>query len=385
MAMSLEQLFESIGYVTLKMTPGCNLKCSYCNVEALTPKTPKMEMGQYRRIADLLIDNSKAHFIGLEFHGGEPLLLPDDWYEEAITYARTKAKARNKVIEFPLVTNGTMLSEKRLDRLNGLGIRFCLSCDGPPAINDELRGAGERVERALRLLREKRVPKGVITVLSPSNWHRMGEVMTWFGEIGVNDFTINFMQPQGRGMESTLLSGKQMFEAMRDIFEHMYENDLAVTEAETLLRVTRFAAGRENPAPLHCSEFGCQAGKTYVAVDHHGVLHACGTDLANHPIGHVDKPFDEAHYNDTLARLHDKGSWVVRCFDCNAKQICNHSCPTSDYNSDDFKEYDCESTKLLWEYFCKNATRVNELADRYMSRRMQLRRRQIEVEEQVPA
>ncbi len=380
MAMSLDQFFESIAYVTLKLTPGCNLKCSYCNVEALTPKTPKMGMDQYRRIADLLIDNSKSHIVGLEFHGGEPLLLPDDWFEEAVGYAREKAKARNKIIEFPLVTNGTRLSEKRLDRLDGLGIRFCLSCDGPPAINDELRGAGDRVARALNLLQEKRVHKGVITVLSQSNWNRMPEVMDWFGEIGVDDFTINVLQPQGRGVESNILSGEQMFAAMRDIFEHMYANDLAVWEAETLLRLTRFVHDREHAAPLHCSEFGCQAGRTYVAIDTNGTMHACGTDLANHPIGHVDEPFDEERYNATLARLHDKGSWVVRCFGCDAKQICNHSCPTSDYNSDDIKEHDCKSTKLLWAYFCENEARVRELMRKHDSRRVEMRRRQVEGE-----
>ena len=58
MAVSLEQFFETIAYVTLKLTPGCNLKCTYCNVEAVTPKTPKFAMDRYKRIADLLLNNS---------------------------------------------------------------------------------------------------------------------------------------------------------------------------------------------------------------------------------------------------------------------------------------------------------------------------------------
>ena len=377
MSLTLEQFFERIGYVTMKLTPGCNLKCTYCNVEAVTPKTPKMELDRYKRIADLLIKNSKSHFVGLEFHGGEPLLLPDEWYEEAVAYGRALAREHNKIIDFPLVTNGTMLSEKRLKRLLDLGIRFCISCDGPPTINDILRGAGERVERALALVHRERVQTGVITVLSQANWNRMPEVMDWFGDIGVKDFTINFMQPQGRGMESSLLSAEQMFTAMRDIFEHMHANDVRVHEAETILRVQRFAAGRDPKPQLHCSEFGCQAGKTYVAINFDGTMHACGTDLANHPIGHMDQPFDEDFYNKALAQLHDKGAWVVRCFDCDAKQICNHSCPTSDYNSEEFKEYDCKSTKLLWDYFQANSERVYELFDRYAQRRMEIEREAI--------
>ena len=374
MSKTYEEFFERINYVTLKLTPGCNLKCTYCNVEAITPKTPKMAIERFKQVADLLILNSKGPFVGLEFHGGEPLLLSDDWFEEAVGYARKKAAENNKIIEFPLVTNGTMLTEKRLEKLLSLGIRFCLSCDGPPEINDVLRGGGERVERTFRLLDSKRVPFSVICVLTQANWNHMPEVMTWFGEVGVHDFTINFVQPQGRGMDTELLSGEQMFEGMRDIFEHMENNDLTVHEAEVMGRVERFARGRDNPPRAACHEFQCQAGRNYVAMDMFGSVHACGTDLAHHKIGHLDLPFNQEHYDRTLEKLHDKGDWVVRCFDCNASRICNHSCPTSDANSDMFREYDCRSTKLLWEFFCENESRVYKLHERLMRQRYEMAR-----------
>ena len=35
--MKLDEFFQRIGYVTLKLTNGCNLHCTYCNVEAVTP------------------------------------------------------------------------------------------------------------------------------------------------------------------------------------------------------------------------------------------------------------------------------------------------------------------------------------------------------------
>src|SRR5262245_4803772 len=148
----LAEFFEGIGYVTLKLTPGCNLKCTYCNVEALTPKTPRMPMDRFKRIADLLLKNSESPHVGLEFHGGEPLLLPDEWYEEAVAYARSVALEHGKEVEFPMTTNGTMLTEERFLKLHGLGIRFCMSIDGPPKVNDLMRGGGAAVERAARLL-----------------------------------------------------------------------------------------------------------------------------------------------------------------------------------------------------------------------------------------
>lgn len=378
---SWEKFFENINNITLKLTPGCNLKCTYCNVEADSPKTPRMAIERFRQIADLVITNSKHHFIGLEFHGGEPLLLPDEWFEEAVTYARELGRKHKKILSMPMVTNGTMLTKKRLQKILDLNIGLCVSCDGPPEINDELRGGGERLARALRLLQSRRVGKGVITVMTQSNWNRMPQVMDWFDDIGVKNFMINFLQPQGRGIAGDLLTGEQMFQGMRDIFEHMYRTRSRVMDVEVTSRVERFAMGRDNPPPLACHEFQCQAGRSYISIDTFGSVHPCGSDVMNHRFGHLDSPFDDARYEEMMTHLHDKGDWVLRCFDCNAKQICNHSCPTSDKNSEEFREQDCRATKLLWEYFCNNAPKVQEVYRSCVQRETEMEQRRLAMRE----
>src|SRR5262249_47097085 len=147
-----------------------------------------------------------------------PLLLPDEWFEEAVAYARTVARANGKTVDFPLVTNGTLLTEERLLTLRRLGIRFCLSVDGPPNVNDLLRGGGLAVERAIRLFNEHRIPFGVLTVLSKANYQRMTEVMDYFVKVGISNFRVNFLQPQGRGAdESHLLTGEEMFAGMQRV------------------------------------------------------------------------------------------------------------------------------------------------------------------------
>lgn len=187
----LSEFFRRIGYVTLKLTSGCNLKCSYCNVEAVTPRTPKMSLERFKHVAQLLLENSAVEDVGLEFHGGEPLLLADEWYEEAVAYARGLAREHRKRVEFPLCTNGTLLTEERLLRLTRLGIRFCLSVDGPPEVNDRMRGGGQAVERAIELFRRHGIGHGVLTVMSKSNFSHMTRVMDWFRQVGIADFRVN--------------------------------------------------------------------------------------------------------------------------------------------------------------------------------------------------
>jgi uncharacterized protein len=366
----LAEFFQRIGYVTLKLTNGCNLHCSYCNVEAVTPRTPRMALERFKQVARLLLANSRQPAVGLEFHGGEPLLLPDEWFEEAVAYARALARLHNKAVQFPLVTNGTLLTEERLLRLHGLGVLFCLSADGPPAINDRLRGGGAAVERALRLFRKHRIRCGVLTVLSRANYRHIGEVMDWFDDVGVDNFRVNFLQPQGRGADdSQLLTGEEMFEGMRQALDHMDRTRVRVEEAETLTMVRRFLFGRDPRPGLSCWEVECQAGRIYCAVDHNGTIHACGTDLSNHPLGHLDRDLDVNHYEATLQRLHDKGDWVIRCFDCPARKVCRHSCPTSDYNSDAYKEHECLFTRLMYRHLCEHPDKARRIEQALCERR----------------
>jgi radical SAM protein with 4Fe4S-binding SPASM domain len=358
---SPEDFFKTVRYVTMKITNGCNLKCNYCNVEADLPSTPKMSMERCNRISELLITNSRERQLSQEFHGGEPLLFPDEWFEEAIGYAQRLAKKHGKIVEHPMQTNGTRLSEQRLEKLLKLGVHIGISFDGPPHINDRHRMAGKRVEQTLRMLVEKRAPFGMILVLSPSNFRDMPEVMEYFRTLGVPGFRVNFMQPQGHGMDQNLLTGEEMFQGMKAVFDHMAATDCSVMEADMQLVVNRYVRGRLSNAPLSCWELQCQAGRAYCAINIHGDVYACGTDMFHHRLGHMDDGFAREHVKESLCSLHHKDPWYVRCFGCEARRICAQSCPTSDHNNLTYREAECDYTRRLFQYFKENDATVRRV------------------------
>lgn len=356
-----EAFFRNIRYVTLKVTNGCNLKCSYCNVDADLPSTPRMSMETFKRVADLLIKNSIHKDVGLEFHGGEPLLMSEDWMEEAVGYAQSLARQHGKTCEHPMQTNGTKLTPQRLEHLLKLNVKVGISLDGPPHINDRHRMAGKRVEQSVRMLIERKLPFGMILVLSRSNCQEMGEVMRYFQGLGLPGFRVNFMQPQGLGMEHSILTGDEMFNGMKEVFNHMADTKCSVLEATTQLMVNRFAYGRVENPPLSCWELECQAGRVYCAVNLHGDVHACGTDMAHHRLGSVWDGFDESHTKSTLCSLHRKDPWYARCFGCEARRICPQSCPTSDANSKAYRDAECDYTRKLYSYFCSQPKRIYQI------------------------
>lgn len=356
-----EEFFQSIRYVTLKLTNGCNLKCTYCNVEADLPTTPKMKIETFKKVARLLIENSRFPNLGLEFHGGEPLLLSDSWYEEAVGFAGELARKHGKTITHPMQTNGTLFTEERQKKLLSLGINVGFSIDGPPEINDKLRGAGRAVEKVVRRMVEQNQSFGCLLVLSRSNCEQMYDVMEYFRKLGIQNYRINFLQPQGLGMTHELLTSDEMFRGLKSIFDHMVDTDASVIEATTQTMVQRFAIGR-NPSPqLSCWEYQCQAGRVYTALNHEGFMYACGTDMQNHRLGHIDDPLDRAHVDATLQKLHHKDAWYVRCFDCKARRICSLSCPTSDHNDLEYRERECGYTKQIYRYYADNEDKVLRL------------------------
>jgi uncharacterized protein len=279
----------------------------------------------------------------------------------AVGYAAALAKKHGKIVEHPMQTNGTRLTEARLDLLLKLGIRIGISCDGPPEINDRHRMAGKRVEQALKLLIERRVRVGVILVLSQSNCCEMWQVMEYFRGLGLPAFRVNFMQPQGLGLDHDLLTGREMFAGMKAVFDHMAETNCSVVEADMQMAVNRFVSGRYPRPQLSCWEHQCQAGRVYVAINVEGDVYSCGTDMFHHRLGHIDEGFAREHVGQTLCTLHHKDPWYIRCFNCAAKRICNQSCPTSDFNNINYRDAECEYTRLLYSYFTENAGVVRQV------------------------
>lgn len=86
-------------------------------------------------------------------------------------------------------------------------------------------------------------------------------------------------------------------------------------------------------------------------------------------MGQIDADLDLERYDAVLRRLHDKGDWVIRCFDCNARKICRHSCPTSDFNSKNYREYECRFTKLMYQHLYDHPDQARRIDAALQARR----------------
>jgi len=127
--------------LVLNVAQDCNMRCSYCFAVAGTYGKPAKKMAQQTALnaADFLFKHSgKNKEVTLTFFGGEPL-LNFDVIKATVRYARQEAKKVGKLVDFSLTTNGTVLTEDKIQFLSDNRIGVTVSMDGPPEVHDKNR------------------------------------------------------------------------------------------------------------------------------------------------------------------------------------------------------------------------------------------------------
>jgi uncharacterized protein len=138
--------------MVLNVTNQCNLACTYC-YEYGEDKIVDTENGRQSKFmaektalesVDFLLKES-GRVAHLTFFGGETLLnFPV--LKSTIAYARTRAAALGKDIDFSLTTNATLLRPDIIEFLAENNVGVTISIDGPREMQDRFRvfsnGAG---------------------------------------------------------------------------------------------------------------------------------------------------------------------------------------------------------------------------------------------------
>lgn len=212
-----------IDTVLLKTASRCNIACTYCYVYQLgdqgwrrqPPTMSKSTIDAIVRCLDELRQAQDRDF-AVVLHGGEPLLLPEALLARLLTGLRARLPVG---CTLSVQTNGTLLSDRRLDILADSGATVSVSLDGPAKINDSRRvrfDQGGTFEATLdgihRLQRHpagEQLFSGTLSVVEPSS--DPSEVYWFLRRLGVPG--MSFLLPDGN--HSRLPPGKNGFDSHR--------------------------------------------------------------------------------------------------------------------------------------------------------------------------
>ena len=126
-------VLSPIKAMCLHISHDCNLRCDYCFAgtgDFGTGHRMEMPLEVGKKAIDFLIEKSEGRRnLELDFFGGEPL-MNFGVVEEIVRYAREREKETGKNFRFTVTTNGTLLTDERIDFINREMHNVVLSVDG---------------------------------------------------------------------------------------------------------------------------------------------------------------------------------------------------------------------------------------------------------------
>jgi Fe-coproporphyrin III synthase len=171
----------------------CNLTCLHCYSSSGPDQREEIK-------ASILLDAiTQAHAEGyndVAISGGEPLLYGE--LRSLLSHAKSLGMATN------LTSNGLLLDERRLKKLQGVTDLLAISLDGVPDSHNRMRNspiAFDRMHTNLKHIRETGIPFGFIFTLTLTNLHELKWVTEFAVEQGAALLQIHPLEEVGRGTE----------------------------------------------------------------------------------------------------------------------------------------------------------------------------------------
>ena len=318
--------------LTLCLTHNCNLRCRYCYAGRKYAHAMSQETAE--RALDIALAEAQQtnRNLDISFFGGEPLL---EWslLQHCCNYILQKAEGSGTRIRFGITTNGTLLTQEKLDWMAGRDFLVGLSIDGSADMHNTNRcfpggcGSHEQVADALELIADTpRLRSKVICVVNPANCIHLRSGVLWLhghyrGPIGLNfDYWSEWSDEQFATLS------QQLELVARDVTNSYRIGHPMQLECLEGKIISHLRSQGEN-----CLR--CAIGEREIAVSVDGNFFPCsrmvgdGDDPAI-SFGNVHSGIDRARQNYIIAT---RGNATPECKLCVLRHRCLNTCGCTNY------------------------------------------------------
>ena len=328
----------------------CNMACRYCyylEKAGLYGHPGGHVMG--KEMLELFVKQYIAAQTQREvlftWHGGETMLLPISFYQEAIRLQRKHA--RGHIIDNCIQTNGTLLTKEWCEFLKANNWLVGVSLDGPKAMHDTYRkdrrgeGTFDKVMRGIDLLNRHGVEWNALAVVNNINASHPHEFYRFFKDINCHyiQFTpiverdsppltppLERLPTDGQvAMTAETVSPQQWGKFLCTVFDEWVATDVG----EYFIQL--FDATLCNWVGVEPGV--CSMAKTCgnaLAMEHNGDVFSCDHFVYPHyRLGNItQQPMAELFYGEqqkTFRRM--KQTLPTQCHKCKYEFACHGECP----------------------------------------------------------
>ena len=246
----------------------CNLSCRHCGSDCRTGATQRdMPFEDFEKVLLRIKDVYDPHHISIVVSGGEPLMRDD--------IARCGRRMYDLEYPWGMVSNGRLMTEKKIDELLGAGMRSCtISLDGLEEDHNWLRGSAESFKCAVRAIERLAVEPDfgfdVVTCVNRRNLAALPELKELLISLGVKRWRLFTIFSAGRaagGQDLKLES--QEYRSLMDF--------IIATRKEGRIIANHACEGFLGPyeGKVRDNLFACHAGLSIAGVRIDGGISAC--------------------------------------------------------------------------------------------------------------
>lgn len=184
------------GFACFLLSEKCNLACTYCYAHDSHCQS-ELTIDNLRAYLDYFFSFRKKQR-GISFLGGGEPLLTWALIEDAVNYAKQKAKENNEQVRFGITTNLTILSPKILEFIKVNNIVVNVSFDVLPEIQDKQRifpngcGTFAIVDKNLKLLLDNGIVPRIRATITSLNVNKMPDMVQFIVDNYPQIKTIHF-------------------------------------------------------------------------------------------------------------------------------------------------------------------------------------------------
>ncbi|MCB0628188.1 MAG: radical SAM protein [Saprospiraceae bacterium] len=328
-------LYHHTYLIEFLLTEKCNIRCSYCFAEVDNRKK-MMKEDTAKAILDKVLQLPTNRLM-IEFSGGE-VFLNFPTFQFCVEYL--KAHKGNKEILLTAQTNAMLLNEKILTYCEENQIHLSLTLDGPQWIHDKQRigwngkGTYHKVIEAIELLQKKKMPFGMIGVITAHSVDYAREIMDHYKALGVRSVKLNHCTPQGYSREvwgDIGIDGHDYLKFLKEVYAWIKDHDGAVTESNLSVFFLNILS---KTSQYRCTRTTCRAGSEFLVFDPNGDIFPCPrfkhnplTRLGNIADVH-ETPVNELYKQNDLVRGIDERNVnrIPMCKDCTWRNACRGGC-----------------------------------------------------------